>query len=393
MIDLLVVTLLVAYTAIGLRQGLSVGASSMVGFIGGAYLAIRIAPTLAENISSGPLQSLVILVCVLLAAWAGQVAGGVLGIRLRDRLELPLVRAVDQALGGLSSLLAVSLVLWFVAGAVREVAPPALARQVAGSSVLSGIDALVPPQFEDLASDFRQRVSTSDVPRVFTGVSPEPLVPIAAPDPAAVPDAVLTRVRRSVVKITGDVRGCNRTQEGSGAVIATGRVITNAHVVAGVSRPMVQVAGGGTRYQGRVVLFDPTTDVAVLAVPGLKAAPLQLGQDLGRGDDAVVAGYPRNGPYTAVGARVRTLLSATGEDIYGGAGAVRHVYSLFTTVYEGNSGGPLVAADGRLAGLVFAKSLDDAETGYALTLTEIEDEITAGAAASAQVDTGECIGG
>lgn len=393
MIDLLVVALLVAYTAIGLRQGLSVGALSMVGFIGGAYLAIRLAPMLAVHIASGPLQSLVTLLAVLLAAWAGQVAGGVVGIRLRDELDLPLVRTVDQALGGLASLLAVSLVLWFVAGAVREVAPPALARQVAGSAVLSGIDALVPPQFEDLASDFRRRVSTSDVPRVFTGVSPEPLVPIDAPDPAAVPDAVLTRVRSSVVKITGDVEDCNRTQEGSGAVIATGRVITNAHVVAGVTRPMVQVAGGGTRHAGRVVLFDPTTDVAVLAVPGLRAPPLQLGQDLERGDDAVVAGYPRNGPYAAVGARVRTLLSATGEDIYGGAGAVRHVYSLFTTVYEGNSGGPLVAVDGRLAGLVFAKSLDDAETGYALTLTEIEDEITAGVAASTRVGTGGCIGG
>jgi S1-C subfamily serine protease len=252
------------------------------------------------------------------------------------------------------------------------------------------IDRLVPAHFDDLAVDFRQAVSTSAFPRVFEGVRPEPLVPVPPPNAEAMLPAVQNRVRRSVVKVTGDAPTCDRGQEGSGAVIAPERVITNAHVVAGVRNPVVQLAGQRRQYRATVVLFDPRTDVAVLAVPRLPAPALPLGGELGRGDDAVVAGYPGNGPYTAVPARIRARLSATGEDIYGAAGAVRQVYSLYTTVEQGNSGGPLLSIDGELAGVVFAKSLDDADTGYALTLTEVAAEIAAGITADARVDTAGC---
>lgn len=390
MIDLVLLLLLFWNTAIGFRQGLAIGVLSVSGFIGGALAAAVVAPPLAGRFLDGVARSAVVLAVVLVAAWLGQLLGGVLGVRLRRRLDLPVVRTVDQVLGALAGLIAASLVLWFVGGSVREVAPPQLARQVASSQVLAVIDRVVPRHLADLAADFRQRVSTSAFPRVFEGVRPEPLVPVAPPDAGAMAAAVQTQVRRSVVKITGEAPACDRGQEGSGAVIAPGRVITNAHVVAGVRRPVVQLAGNGRRYSASVVLFDPRTDVAVLAVPGLQAPALPLGEDLERGDAAVVAGYPGNGPYVVVPARVRSTISATGEDIYGGAGAVRQVYSLFTTVEQGNSGGPVVALDGSLAGVVFAKSLDDAQTGYALTLTEVRDEIRTGIAARTTVGTGGC---
>ncbi len=390
MIDLALVVIMIWYAVVGFRQGLAVGALSLSGFVGGALLAIRFAPPLTEQALSGPLRSAVVLVAVLVCAWTGQVLGSILGVRLRNKVDLPVVRAVDQLLGTIAGLVAVALVLWFVGGAVREVAPPALARQVAASRVLSQIDRLVPEHLDQLAADFRRGVSTSAFPRVFEGVRPEPLLPVSAPDVDAMTRAVQTRVRRSVVKVTGEAPNCNRGQEGSGAVIAQQRVITNAHVVAGVRKPMVQLTGERRSYRATVVLFDPRTDVAVLAVPELPAPALPLGTELRRGDDAVVAGYPGNGPYTAVPARVRAHLSATGEDIYGGAGAVRQVYSLYTTVEQGNSGGPLLSVDGALAGLVFAKSLDDGDTGYALTLAEVSDEIAAGIKAEAEVGTAGC---
>jgi S1-C subfamily serine protease len=66
------------------------------------------------------------------------------------------------------------------------------------------------------------------------------------------------------------------------------------------------------------------------------------------------------------------------------------VYSLFATVRQGNSGGPLLTPQGQVYGVVFAKSLDDAETGYALTADEIQQDIDQGRRANQQVDSDNC---
>jgi len=68
----------------------------------------------------------------------------------------------------------------------------------------------------------------------------------------------------------------------------------------------------------------------------------------------------------------------------------RDVYALFGQVRAGNSGGPLLATDGSVLGVVFASAIDDPDTGYALTATEVSDTITTGGAAKATVGTGEC---
>lgn len=392
-LDLLLVVVLLAYAASGLRQGLATGALSLGGFVAGAVLGVLVVPVLAARLEAGPQRSFVVLAAVLVIAWLGQVVGAVAGSRLRERIPRGSARRVDQALGALAGLVAAAVVLWFVGGAVRTV--PAVAPVVASSRVLQGIDAVMPQQAGTLASRFRETVAASDFPRVFSGAGPEQIDSVAPPDDTAVPRAVARRVRAATVKITGDAADCARTQEGSGAVVAPERVVTNAHVVAGVERPQVQLGGEGRRYAARTVLFDPDRDLAVLAVPGLPPSvrPLPLGADLDRGADAAFAGYPRNGPYVLGPARVRSVLRASGEDIYGRPGVVRRVYSLFATVEPGNSGGPVVDTRGALVGVVFAKSLDDAQTGYALTLTEVRSDITAGVAATDAVGTGGCAAG
>ena len=196
----------------------------------------------------------------------------------------------------------------------------------------------------------------------------------------------------SMVKITGVARSCNRSQEGSGWVVAPGRVVTNAHVVAGERTQRVRLGGTGRTYTAQVVVFDPQRDLAILAVPGLRAPALKLGSDVGRGAPAVVAGFPENGPYDVQPARVRQVLTATGNDIYGRPGIAREVYSLYAKVRPGNSGGPLLNPSGRVIGIVFATSLDDPKTGYALTLKEAAP-VLAKASASTPVRTGGCAAG
>ena len=106
-----------------------------------------------------------------------------------------------------------------------------------------------------------------------------------------------------------------------------------------------------------------------------------------------MAGFPLDGPYRLDAARVREVVDARGSDIYGQPGTSREVYSLYAQVRPGNSGGPLLSTDGRVVGVVFAKSLDDASTGYALTMDEAQPVLDAASTASTPVDTGACVAG
>ncbi|HST82569.1 MAG TPA: MarP family serine protease [Kineosporiaceae bacterium] len=393
MIDIVLLLIMLGYAISGFRQGLVVGVLSLGGFVGGAMLAMLISPLLLGGMEQGPRRSVVVLLAVIVSAWVGQFAGAMLGGRLREAVPRGPIASADHAAGAVAGLVAVSLVLWFVAGAVRGAPSPALAKAVGSSKVIQAIDGVVPSGFVGLADTFRDAVGGSTFPRVFAGIGPENITPVSAPDPQVLNTAAVVKAQRSVVKITGEATSCGRGQEGSGVVISPRRVVTNAHVVAGVRDPYVQVGGTGNRYRARVVSFDPRRDLAVLAVKGLPTTPLDLGSDLRRGDLAVVAGFPNDGPFVASAARVRSIVRASGEDIYGRPGAVREVYSLYVNVQPGNSGGPVLNASGAVVGIVFAKSLDDTTTGYALTLDESRAVIEAGATLYNTVSTGGCASG
>lgn len=388
-LDILLVVVLVGYAVSGLRQGLVVGALSLAGFIGGAALGMAFVPDLVTDWRPGLGRTAAVLAGVLLLAWVLQLLGVFVGRRMRNGVTWRPARVLDSALGAVSAVVAVGLVIWLVAGALRASPVPALSRGIASSKVVTAIDTVVPPQTGRLFAGFREVVEGQAFPRVFAGMAPELILPVDPPD-AAVADPVATAAADSIVKITGVADECSRGQEGTGWVVAPQRVVTNAHVVAGVDSPKVQVGGQGPRLSGRVVLFDPDRDLAVIAVPGLDAPALPVGEDLGRGDSAVIAGFPLDGPYRSEAARVRQVLDARGEDIYGDPGVVRTVYSLFTRVEPGNSGGPLLDARGHVVGVVFARSLDDARTGYALTLEESAPVLEQAADASSGVDTGPC---
>ncbi len=394
LIDLLLVLLLASYAISGYRQGLVVSVLSVVGFLGGGALGMAVLPKLMSGWSlatqSSLLPRLVLVGLVLVFASIGQSLAVQVGRRLRRGLRARPALRIDAALGAVASLAAVAVLMWFVAGGLRGISSGAVARAVGESRVLRGIDSVVPPATAGLFTGFRQMLDQGGFPRVFDGLAAEPITPVDPPSGSLAASAAVQAATASVVKITGVAAACRQGQEGSGWVISAHRVVTNAHVVAGLGEVTVRVKGVGPGLSGRVVVFDPGRDLAVIDVPSLSAAPLPLGAQVDSGADAVVAGFPLDGPLRLDAARVRQRLVATGQDIYGQPGKTREIYSLYTRVEPGNSGGPLLSPTGAVIGVVFAKSLDDDLTGYALTLNEAAPVLEQAVTASTPVSTGAC---
>jgi len=394
LLDVLLVLLLVSYAVTGYRQGLLVSTLSLLGFLGGGALGMWLLPSLLQSSQFATDHELVrivaLVVGVFLLASLGQAVMVAAGRRARSRVRAGPLQVTDALLGSVAVVAAVSILVWFVAGAVRGGAPAPLARAIGESQVLRTIDRVVPPATGRLFAGFRTVLDRNGFPRVFEGLSPEPIQAVDPPDGAASAAPAIREAARSVVKITGVAEACNRGQEGSGWVASPEKVVTNAHVVAGMNAARVQAGGEGRSYPATVVVFDPERDLAVLEVPGLQAPALKEGGPLNTGDSAVVAGFPLDGPFRLDPARLRRTLTATGSDIYGQPGVSREIYSLFTRVEPGNSGGPLLSESGKVVGVVFAKSLDDESTGYALTLKGAQPVLDAAPVATNRVSTGGC---
>lgn len=200
----------------------------------------------------------------------------------------------------------------------------------------------------------------------------------------------MARARQSLVKVVGTATSCGKTLEGSGFVYAPHRVMTNAHVVGGVDEPTVQIGGVGQLYDATVVRYDWQRDIAILDVPKLNAPVLAFAGEAKTNDSAIVAGFPENGAFNVQPARIRGRIQANGPDIYHRGQVVRDVYSVRSLVRQGNSGGPLLTPDGQVFGVVFAKSLDSADTGYVLTAAEVREDAVQGSTATGRVDTQGC---
>jgi S1-C subfamily serine protease len=391
--DLLDVILLVAsllFAVSGYRQGFVVGVLSFIGFLGGGVLGAKVAPAIAQ---SGPLRSfpeaVVGLTVVFLAASLGQVLATLIGASLRNRLTFRTARLADAVAGAAVSVVSLLLVSWLVGTAVASSPFPKINSQVRRSLVLGTVDGLVPDGGKAFFASFRRLINERGFPDVIGPFASSLAPDVPPPDPKLAASPVVQRAHAQVLKITGEAPSCSRRIEGSGFVYAHERVMTNAHVVAGVRHPKVQL-GSGRSLDATVVLYDSDRDVAVLAVPGLDRSPLGFGGKARSGSDAIVVGYPQDGPYTPVAARVGATQNARGPDIYQSRTVTREIYVLRARVLPGNSGGPLLAPDGAVYGVVFAAAADDDKTGYALTAGEVASDARAGQVATAAVSTRGC---
>ncbi|RZS91807.1 colicin V production protein [Motilibacter rhizosphaerae] len=391
-VDVVLAVAAVSFALSGWRQGALVGAFGFAGFLAGGVGAMIATPKVVDRWSQGPLQVLVAAGIVLVAALLGQALLTALARRLRSVLVRGPLRWLDAGLGAALSVLGLVTISWFLATAARTSTVPEVSRQVSESRVLRAVDEVMPDASRSLFASFRGLLDEGQFPEVFGGLAPERILPVSPPDDDIVSTPAVARAAGSIVQVVGSAPSCDRRIEGSGFVYAEHHVLTNAHVVAGVRQPTVMIGGRGEAYPGTVVAFDARRDVAVIYVPGLpaRARPLPLVAGAGRGDASVVAGFPRGGPYRLSAARVREQIRARGPDIYGKRQTTRDVLSLYATVQPGNSGGPLLTPKGGVAGVVFAKSVDDPKTGYALTVSEVSPVADRARALTTAVPTGAC---
>ncbi|MCQ9135006.1 MarP family serine protease [Streptomyces hilarionis] len=394
-LDILLLVAALWFAVVGYRQGFVVGILSVIGFLGGGLVAVYLLPVvwdaLTENSEVSTTAAVVAVIVVIVCASVGQALTTHLGNKLRRYITWSPARALDATGGALVNVVAMLLVAWLIGSALAGTTLPTLGKEVRSSNVLQGVSRALPDQADTWFADFSSVLAQNGFPQVFSPFSNEPITDVQPPDPALADSAVATRARRSIVKVMGTAESCGKVLEGTGFVFGERRVMTNAHVVGGVDEPTVQIGGEGRKYDATVVLYDWKRDIAVLDVPDLDAPALKFsGDDASSGDNAIVAGFPENGSYDVRAARVRGRITANGPDIYHRGTVRRDVYSLYATVRQGNSGGPLLTADGKVYGVVFAKSLDDAQTGYALTADEIRQDVTAGRSAGQQVDSDSC---
>jgi S1-C subfamily serine protease len=387
LLDWMLLLLVAAYALSGYWQGFVTGAFATGGLLLGGLFGIWVAPLALGDANPSIWVSLGALFIVILSATLGQAFLQYVGARIRDKITWQPVRALDAIGGSMLSACAVLLVAWALGVAVSGSRIGPVTPIVRESRVLAEVDALLPDRAYQGLRAFNNVVGNSFFPQYLEPFAPERIVSVDPPPKGIARDPDVARAGESVLKIHGN-NDCGRGVEGSGFLISPDRVMTNAHVVAGVDSPQVLV--GDIEHDAEVVYYNANLDVAVLRATGLNRAPLTFSYDAKPGDGGAILGYPQDGPFDVQPARIRAQQNLRSGNIYGQGSVIREVFSVRGLIRPGNSGGPLVNSKGQVTGVIFAASLTDRQTGYALTATAVRDAAGKGVTSSNQVSTGDC---
>jgi S1-C subfamily serine protease len=386
LLDWVLIIVVVLYAVSGYWQGFITGAFATVGLLVGGLLGVWLAPTVLGNANPSILVSLAAVFIVIVCASLGQAVFQVGGARLRDKIKWQPVRALDAAGGAVLSGAAALLVAWALGVALSGSGLRTITPLVQDSKVLAEVNRVLPASASSKLSAFNDVVGTTFFPRYLEPFAPERIVPVPPGPRRLLTDPDVQRAAEEVVRVRGTNR-CHQGIEGSGFVYAPDRVMTNAHVVAGVHSPVIDIRG--TAVPARVVYYNPDLDVAVLSVATGTIRPLRFAS-ADPGEGVAILGFPENGPYDVQVGRVRADQRLRSPDIYGHGTVIRDVLSLRGLIRPGNSGGPVVDSAGRVVGVVFAASVTSDDTGYALSSGQVTQAAATGRASSRSVSTQGC---
>jgi S1-C subfamily serine protease len=387
LLDWLLLALVLAYALSGYWQGFITGAFATAGLLLGGLFGVWLAPIALGDANPSLMVSLGALFIVILAASLGQATLQFAGARIRDRITWRPVRALDAVGGAALSAAAVLVVAWALGVAISGSRIGGVTPLVRSSVVLAEVDGVLPAQAANALQSFNDVVGTSFFPRYLEPFAPERIIKVGPGPKGLLRDPDVQRAASSVLKVRG-TNECGRGVEGSGFVYAPNRLMTNAHVVAGIDHPEVLV--DDHTVDATVVYYNPDVDVAVLAFDSGTTPVLAFDRSAGAADGVAILGYPQDGPYHVEPGRIRAEQRLRSPNIYGNGAVIREVFSLRGQVLPGNSGGPIVSGAGRVVGVVFAASVTDHDTGYALTAEQVSAAAGTGRSSSGAVSTGGC---
>ena len=377
LIDVLIILLAAFFGFVGFARGFVIGVLSLVGFAGGAYLGTRFGPQLLNEGNASPFAPLFGLLGALVGGVILSAGAESLGGAVRSGIRSPAFAVFDGLLG---SILAVMLALglaWLVSVIVLQT--PGVRdwrRPIQRSVILKELNAILP----------------SD--RVLKALARfDPFPSIRGPEANVEPprskyadDPDVKEAGRSVVRVLSN--SCGLGVAGSGWVAAPGIVVTNAHVIAGSRRTSVEPNGSDDRFDATAIAVDARNDVAVLRVRGLEAPALRFAREVKPTEPGAALGFPLNGPYKVVPARIARTANVLANDAYGRRIVRRRVTGFRADVQPGNSGGPIVDVAGRVSGTVFSKVLAGPDGGFAVPNDIVRDALRE---ADGPVDTGPCV--
>lgn len=374
--DCAILAFTVALGLWGYRQGLIVGALTLCGFVFGAFAGSRLAPMVLARGSESPYAPLFAAIGALVTGALAAVAVESMALGLRERIvRRHFIHLADGA-GGAALVSSVALGLVWVFGAVALHAPATaqLRADLQESLILRSLNDVLPPSGPVLNALDR----VDPAPSV---VGPE--TPGRPPDSAIATDPNVLRAGDSVVRVLSTA--CGLGIEGSGWAVEPGLIVTNAHVIAGAHDTTVTTRSG-VELDATPVYYRPEQDLALLRV-GADLPTLAIAARRHTGSDAAVLGYPENGPYALSPARVGDTRETVSEDSYGNGPVDRPITALGGEVRSGNSGGPLVDAEGKVLGTVFAATTGGIPGGFAVPGELVEEAL---AHTSEKVGTGPC---
>ena len=152
---------------------------------------------------------------------------------------------------------------------------------------------------------------------------------------------------------------------GSGFAVGENCIVTNAHVLDNPNNIVLTTYAGET-HSAYLVGYDQDKDIAVLGVKDAKFTPLTVAdyKSLNTGDDVYAIGAPKSMAYTLT----KGVISAKEREI----GKYKYIQT-DAAINEGNSGGPLLNAEGNAIGVNTLKMLDSEGIGLAIPMTAVSD--------------------
>jgi S1-C subfamily serine protease len=386
-VDIVLIVILLIALVGGASRGFTGSIGLFAGLAAGAALAYWLAPLVNSWWPWPDWRLLASIVAAILIVSFGASLGAAAGAAVRRGVDKTPLRGIDRLLGAATGVAVTALVISLTATSLAATGVPIISTALSSSRVVQTIDSITPEPVDRALAEVRGMVVDEGLPQLGQLLEIEPAEPMPAVD---LQDPALARAAESVARVSGTAFACGRSSTGSGFVIAEDRVVTNAHVVAGVDQPLIELPGR-TAVEGRIVYFDPIDDLAVIAVDDLDARVLPVSPTLEAGAAGVVQGYPLGGPFTMGSASVLSVGSAPVPDIYSDSAQSREVYALEAVVRPGNSGGPFLTGEGEVAGVVFARAEADDNLGYAMTTAELLPVIAQSGALSNQVSSGDCV--